>query len=102
VGVEAPVEEHQEDGAASADGAAAVEEGDGVVLAQAVEEGEEATRILQDHQEGFEGADHDNKEMALYGVGQICTAIPKPQTKLQTINENDFRRTRWPSNIGVP
>jgi len=59
VGAEAPVEEHQEDGAASADGAAAVEEEGEVVLPQAVEEEEGAMQISQDRQEGFEGAGHD-------------------------------------------
>lgn len=59
VRVEEPVEEHREDGAASADGAAAVEEGGEAGLAQAAEGGEGAMQISQDHQEGFEGADHD-------------------------------------------
>jgi hypothetical protein len=90
VGAEAPVEEHQEDGAASADGAAAVEEEGEVVLPQAVEEEEGAMQISQDRQEGFEGAGHD------YEVRRYV-ALHDPARRYQScdiINKDDFRRTR--------
>ncbi len=88
VGVEELVEEHREDGAASAHGAAAAEEGPEVDLAQAAEGEEGVMQISQDRQEGFEDADHDYKARRIWRWTDL-----HGDTKAAIINKDEFSRT---------